>query len=714
MKKLISKIKARYKLIDQFSFRNFGKPFKFTFTVLLLVAIPLVYVGLLAPESPKTTTVTTASKPTPVNPTRANPYGEVPNSSSQAASSQTSFLPTENLAKAVPIGLTQALSMIDGQNSIAWVDAGNGRTLIEINKTKNIVVSYPLSYESSFITQLLTYPVSIEPINDISPIVKTYSDTSSRGIFILLGAGVFLAWVFIQRRKRLRNNYATAVTGTGQVIKNGEKLDVPSTKFEDIAGCEEAINELKELVEFLQAPERFERVGAKPPSGALLVGPPGTGKTMLARAVAGEAGVAFFSATGSDFAEMYVGVGARRVRDLFSQARKAGSAIVFIDEIDAVARKRAGAGAHSDPERENTLIALLNEMDGFIGSNIIVIAATNRDDVLDAAITRPGRLDRKVHVPLPDRLGRELILKVHSKNRPLSENIDFMGIARRTPGLSGAEISRLVNEACMEAARNDLLVVDKDCFDRAIATVMMGRARTSALVTQHDREITAWHEAGHTICALLQDAADDPVSVSIIPRGAAGGVTWMSGNDDSFLTREKALARMVTSLGGRAAEEILLDGEYSQGAHGDLSAATNLALAMATQYGMTRLGLMVRSDEVLGAGGMEEVNLVVEELLSEAREKALRILNENKKLLELISAELLDKETLNHAEIIELRNKIKPASILKNKVKKTLEETQVASNSNQEISGSILDKASIIIDGTSKLLKRYIKKRARG
>jgi hypothetical protein len=203
VKNLISKIKAKYVLIDQFSFRNFGKPFKFTFTVLLLVSLPLAYVGLLAPESPKTTTVTTPSKPTPVNPTRANPYGELPNSSSQANSSQTSFLPTENLAKAVPVGLTQALSMLEGQDSTAWVDAGNGRTLIEINKTKNIVVSYPLSYESSFISQLLTYPVSIQPINNISPIVKTYSDTSSRGIFILLVAGVFIAWVFIQRRKRL-------------------------------------------------------------------------------------------------------------------------------------------------------------------------------------------------------------------------------------------------------------------------------------------------------------------------------------------------------------------------------------------------------------------------------------------------------------------------------------------------------------------------------
>ena len=701
--------------MDQYSFRNFGKPLKFTFTVLLVVVIPVIYIGFYAPQTPKTTTVTTPTKPVPINPTRANPYGEYPTGMPQSNSTsygtgQNSFLPTENIAKAVPVGLTQAFDMIKDKKSVAWVDAGNGRTLIEIDKVKNIIVSYPLSYESNFVTQLLTFPVIIQPINNNTPIVKTYSENSSRGIFIFLGLAIFIAWVLTQRRKRMRNNYATAVTNGSSVIKNGEKLDVPSTKFEDVAGCEEAISELKELVEFLQAPERFERVGAKPPSGALLVGPPGTGKTMLARAVAGEAGVAFFSATGSDFAEMYVGVGARRVRDLFSQARKAGSAIVFIDEIDAVARKRAGAGAHSDPERENTLIALLNEMDGFVGSNIIVIAATNRDDVLDAAITRPGRLDRKVHVPLPDRLGRELILKVHSKNRPIASDLDYMGIARRTPGLSGAELSRLVNEACMEAARNDLTVVDKDCFDRAIATVMMGRARTSALVTQHDREITAWHEAGHTICALMQEAADDPVSVSIIPRGAAGGVTWMSGNDDSFLTREKALARMVTSLGGRAAEEILLDGEYSQGAHGDLSAATNLALAMATQYGMTRLGLMVRSDEVLGAGGMEEVNLVVEELLHDARDKALEILTENRALLEVIAKELLDKETLNYAEITELKNNSTPRGITKvrTKVKETILKKSSAENSEVKISNNSFTQPKPI----TKLLRRYLRKKA--
>ena len=652
--------------------KNFGKPFKYTFTILILVLAPIFLFGFLAPSSDNSKTITTPTKALPANPSQNNPYGtaqttQSPNYAGLNNSGQQSFLPTENLDKATSVGLTQAFTLVKGQESKAWVDAGNGRTLIEINKDKNIIVSYPISFESEFVSQLLAYPVVIQPINDITPVVHTYSKSSSRGMFIFLLLLAFAGWVYTQRKRRMRTNFATAVTNSSSVIKNGEKLDVPSTKFEDIAGCEEAISELKELVEFLLAPERFERVGAKPPSGALLVGPPGTGKTMLARAVAGEAGVAFFSATGSDFAEMYVGVGARRVRDLFSQARKAGSAIVFIDEIDAVARRRAGAGSHSDPERENTLIALLNEMDGFVGSNIIVIAATNRDDVLDAAITRPGRLDRKVHVPLPDRLGRELILKVHSRNRPIAQDIDFVSIARRTPGLSGAEISRIVNEACMEAARNDLTIVDKDCFDRSIATVMMGRARTSALVTEHDREITAWHEAGHTICALLQPAADDPVSVSIIPRGAAGGITWMSGNDDSFLTREKALARMVTSLGGRAAEEILLNGEFSQGAHGDLSAATNLALAMATQYGMTRLGLMVRSDEVLGAGGMEEVNLVVEELLTDARQKALDLLNENHALLKLVALELLDKETLNYQEILDLQKLIQPSNIRKDK-----------------------------------------------
>jgi cell division protease FtsH len=432
---------------------------------------------------------------------------------------------------------------------------------------------------------------------------------------------------------------------------------VPTTRFTDVAGVDEAVEDMRELVTFLQEPERFEKAGARAPRGALLSGPPGTGKTLLARAVAGEAGVPFYAVSGSDFVEMFVGVGAKRVRELFAKARKADKAIVFIDEIDAVARRRGADANGAQQETENTLIALLNEMDGFNGTHVIVLAATNRVDILDPAITRPGRLDLKINVPAPDRRGRERIFAVHSAGKPIDDDVDFVVLARRTPGMSGAEISQVVNEACLEAARRELAKANAACFDAALATVSMGRARTSALVTDHDRLITAWHEAGHTVCALLQADADDPVSVSIVPRGHAGGVTWMSGSDDQYLAKNRADARLVTALGGRAAEEMLLDGSYTQGAHGDLTAATNLAMAMATQYGMTRLGLMVRDGNVLAASGMEGVNEVVEELLSGALVEARKLLRRNRRFVEALVIELLEEETLNHAEIIAVYEK---------------------------------------------------------
>jgi cell division protease FtsH len=428
-----------------------------------------------------------------------------------------------------------------------------------------------------------------------------------------------------------------------------EPAAVPTTRFSDVAGCDEAIADLTEMVLFLREPERFTRTGAKAPKGALLVGPPGTGKTLLARAVAGEAGVPFFTAAGSDFTEMYVGVGAKRVRELFAAARKHPRAILFIDEIDTVARRRSADGDQGAGETENTLVALLAEMDGFDDSNVIVLAATNRDDILDPALTRPGRLDRKVEVPNPDRRGRERILAVHTTGKPVGTDLDLTALARRTPGFSGAQLAALVNEACMEAARRDLATVSHECFDHAVATVAMGRARTSALVTDHDREVTAWHEAGHTLAAFLQSDADDPVQVTIVPRGPAGGVTWMSGNDDLFLPRRKAHAQLVTALAGRAAEEVLLDGEYTQGAAGDLQSATDLAFRMATQYGMTRLGYQVRHPR--SAAGTDAVSDVVEELLAEAHVAATALLAGHREFLGAVAAALLDEETLTLAQV---------------------------------------------------------------
>jgi cell division protease FtsH len=427
-----------------------------------------------------------------------------------------------------------------------------------------------------------------------------------------------------------------------------EPAVVPETRFSDVAGCDEAKAELLELVMFLKEPERFTRTGATAPKGALLTGPPGTGKTLLARAVAGESGVPMYTAAGSDFVEKYVGVGAQRIRALFASARRHERAIIFIDEVDAVARRRGGDGESAHIESETTLIALLSEMDGFHTSNVIVIAATNRADMLDPAITRPGRRDRKVEVPNPDRRGREQILAVHTMGKPIADGVDFTALARRTPGFSGAQLGALVNEACVDAVRRDLAEVTPECFEHAVATIAMGRARTSALVTDHDRKVTAWHESGHTVAAYLQEQADDPVQVTIIPRGPAGGVTWMSGNDDQFLPRRKAHAQLVTALAGRAAEEILLDGEFTQGAAGDLQSATELATSMATRYGMTRLGYQVRRG---GSAPAQEVSDVVEELLGEAHTAATKLLGEHKAFLGAVATELLAEETLTLADV---------------------------------------------------------------
>ena len=434
-----------------------------------------------------------------------------------------------------------------------------------------------------------------------------------------------------------------------------EPATVPETRFSDVAGCDEAKAELLELVMFLKEPERFTRTGATAPKGALLTGPPGTGKTLLARAVAGESGVPMFTAAGSDFVEKYVGVGAQRIRALFAAARKHERAIIFIDEVDAVARRRGGDGEIAHIESETTLIALLSEMDGFHTSNVIVIAATNRADMLDPAITRPGRLDRKVEVPNPDRRGREQILAVHTIGKPIADGVDFTALARRTPGFSGAQLGALVNEACVDAVRRDLAEVTAECFEHAVATIAMGRARTSALVTDHDREVTAWHESGHTVAAYLQEQADDPVQVTIIPRGPAGGVTWMSGNDDQFLPRRKAHAQLVTALAGRAAEEILLDGEFTQGAAGDLQSATELATSMATRYGMTRLGYQVRRK---GSGPAQDVSDVVEELLGEAHTAATKLLGDHRAFLGAVAAELLAEETLALADVHQIATRL--------------------------------------------------------
>ena len=479
---------------------------------------------------------------------------------------------------------------------------------------------------------------------------------------LILIAGMVLIYEKRQRDKRVpvanddETNYQT---------REGPAGSIPKVTFEDVAGCDEAIEDLAEIVEFLKNPERFEALGAKVPRGAILVGPPGTGKTLLARAVAGEAKVAFFAASGSDFVEMYVGVGAMRVRELFAKARLAEKAIVFIDEIDAVARARAmSTKQNANDERENTLNALLNELDGFNRGNVIILAATNRIDVLDPAILRPGRLDRKVQVPNPDRRGREKILSVHVAGKPLNKNVDLSLIAKRTQGMSGADLAQVANEAAIEAARKGMKNIDADCFSSAVALVVMGRARKSAIITDQDRLITAYHEAGHTICAMLEKDAPDPVSVSITPRGHAGGVTWMSGSDDQYLSRKQAYAQLIVAMGGRVGEEFLLDGEFTQGPSSDLERATQLAIMMVTKYGMSRRGISVRNGEPDSI-----TSDVVEEILTEALDKSRKLVFENKILFLKIIDNLMEHETLEYSELLEIKlgNDIPKKIVKKNK-----------------------------------------------
>ncbi len=585
-------------------------------------------------------------------------------------------------------------SLLPAQMSSATTALSKFDTGIQVVHNTDAVTTLNAGFMSDYIngtTSTQTAPrgayVNAADVGTTSPYVTTLSDSIAQAgalasaaaatasstllsnlLFFFVIAGI-VVFIIIVRRRQAKNGPAgvrgpSDRTSSGPLSKNNETI--PTTRFEDVAGADEAIEEMAELVEFLKNPEKFTRVGARAPRGALLVGPPGTGKTLLARAVAGEAGVPFYAVAGSDFVEMYVGLGAKRVRELFAKARKhSEGAIVFIDEIDAVGRSRSSnTTGGSNAETENTLNALLVELDGFAASKVIVLAASNRDDVLDAALTRPGRLDRKVQVPLPDRLGREKILAVHARNKPVAADVDFSHLARRTPGMSGAELSQLVNEAAMCAARDGRNQITVKDFDAAIATVVMGKARNSAVVTEHDRLVTAWHEGGHAAVGMILDDADDPVSVSIIPRGPAGGVTWFAQGDDIFLTRRRAFARLVVAMGGRAAEEILLNGEFTSGPSGDLQGATQIALQMVTQFGMSKAGLMVKSEGLLSTGSQvtDETIAEVEALLAEALVHARDTLATHHDLLKKIVDGLLEYDTLGQAELLEIQGKEKRKS----------------------------------------------------
>ena len=442
-------------------------------------------------------------------------------------------------------------------------------------------------------------------------------------------------------------------------IPEGDK----KVTFKDVAGADEEKEELQEIVEFLRDPEKYLKLGAHIPKGVLLVGPPGTGKTLLAKAVAGEAGVKFLSISGSDFVEMYVGVGASRVRDLFVQAKKDAPAIVFIDEIDAVGRQRGSGLGGGHDEREQTLNQLLVEMDGF-GSNegVVVLAATNRVDILDPALLRPGRFDRQVYVGLPDIKGREEILKIHARNKPLAEDVDLGQVAKGTPGFTGADLENLLNEAALLTGRQDKVAIDKACIDEAVIKVIAGPEKHSRVIPPQERKLTAYHEAGHAVVMRALPQHDPVHQITIVPRGQAGGMTISLPDEDrSYLSREYMLQQIVSLLGGRAAEQLML-GDISTGASNDIQRATSLARRMVGTYGMSeKLGTVAfdaGSDEVFIGKSMghtrpysektaAEMDGEIRAIIDEAYQKAQDILRTYQKQLTEIAEYLLANETMN-------------------------------------------------------------------
>jgi cell division protease FtsH len=476
----------------------------------------------------------------------------------------------------------------------------------------------------------------------------------------------------------LMGSMAGGGRGVMQFGKSRAKLvnkEMSKITFADVAGIDEAIEELNEIKEFLKNPKKFQDMGAKIPHGVLLYGPPGTGKTLIAKAVAGEAGVPFFSISGSDFVEMFVGVGASRVRDLFDQAKQAAPAIIFVDEIDAVGRHRGtGIGGGND-EREQTLNQLLVEMDGFdTSTNVILIAATNRPDVLDPALLRPGRFDRQVGVSAPDLEGREQILGIHAKNKPLAEKVDLAVVARRTPGFTGADLANVMNEAALLAARLDKKQIDDSIIDEAIDRVIGGPQRKSAVMKDHERLVTAYHEAGHALVAGASNYSDPVTKITILPRGRALGYTMVMPMEDRYsISRNQLLDQIAYAMGGRIAEEIVFK-DPTTGASNDFEKATSIARTMVTKYGMSaKVGSIS-----LGSGNAEPflgrelathrdwsnemaqtVDNEVRAILDSAMDEAYKALTVNRGVLDRLAKELLEKETLNQDQIAEIFKSLK-------------------------------------------------------
>ena len=541
-------------------------------------------------------------------------------------------------------------------------------TAAEKNSDGTVTVRYKLPYAYVFIENVQSYIDSYDAANPTAPMEYDYTSLKETipWMEILFYLGMLGCTGFLLFSMMRGGGAGGGIMNVGKAKVKDERENKKTATFADVAGEDEEKEELKEVVEFLKSPDKFNSLGARIPHGVLLVGPPGTGKTLLARACAGEAGVPFYSISGSDFVEMYVGVGASRVRDLFDKAKKTMPCIIFIDEIDAVGRQRgAGLGGGHD-EREQTLNQLLVEMDGFEANDgVIVMAATNRADILDKALLRPGRFDRQVYVGLPDVKGREEILKVHTKNKPLAPDVSLKVIAQRTAGFAGADLENLVNEAALLAARRSRKAITMEDIEEASMKVMAGPEKKSRVVTPEEKKLTAYHEAGHAVAGFYCKHHPRVHEITIIPRGQAGGYTmYLPEKDRSYVTKGEMFEDIVSSLGGRVAEQLILE-DISTGASNDLQQATNIARQMITKYGFSeRLGPVVYGtsqeetflgrDFAQGKGYSEntaaEIDSEMRDIIDEAYETCRRTLTEHIDQLHALAKALMEREKLNEQE----------------------------------------------------------------
>ena len=534
-------------------------------------------------------------------------------------------------------------------------------------QTKTGLESYKET-NSTLVEQLLALGVTAEQLSSENVTIEVQPPSQWAGILsgaLYILPVIFMAGVlwFIFRQAQGSNNAAMSFGKSRARMFSGEH---PTVTFQDVAGVEESKQELAEIVEFLKEPQKFIQLGARIPKGVLLVGPPGTGKTLLAKAVSGEAGVPFFSISGSEFVEMFVGVGASRVRDLFDQAKRHSPCIVFVDEIDAVGRQRGAGLGGSHDEREQTLNQMLVEMDGFdTDTNIIIIAATNRPDILDPALLRPGRFDRRVTLDRPDMKGREAILKVHVKGKPLEPSVDLASLARGTPGFVGADLENLVNEGAILAARRNKKSIGQIDLEEAIERVVMGPERKSRLISDEEKRIIAYHEAGHAVAMNAIPEADPVQKITIVGRGQAGGLTWYRPEDDRLLTsRKKMSAALVGLLGGRVAEELVFD-DVTSGASNDIERVTQMARMMVTRLGMSSdMGLMTygQKEELIFLGReiseqrdyseaiAEKIDAEVRKLVDESYKMTRKLLTKYRSELDAVAKKLLEVETLSREE----------------------------------------------------------------